>query len=160
MPLLLGLFALGSLVLLLKWYAEADVRQLKSSLRWTGVLLGLLLILGLAVTGRLGPALGGMVALIAWIWRVFGAWQMLRNMGSTLGGKQSGRAGPGAAGQPGVMDEAEALRILGLSKGATAEEIKAAHRRLMAQLHPDRGGSDYLAAKINAAKDLLLKSAR
>ncbi|WP_431282467.1 DnaJ domain-containing protein [Humitalea sp. 24SJ18S-53] len=61
---------------------------------------------------------------------------------------------PRAAG--GAMDRTEALAILGLPDNATPEQIKAAHRRLMAQAHPDRGGSDWLAARINQARDLLL----
>lgn len=55
------------------------------------------------------------------------------------------------------MTVEEAYRVLGLAPGASDDDIKAAYRRLMAQLHPDKGGSDYLAAKINAAKDTLLK---
>ena len=51
------------------------------------------------------------------------------------------------------MSEEEAYEILGLENPSSKNEISKAHKRLIQKLHPDRGGSDYLAAKINAAKD-------
>jgi hypothetical protein len=54
------------------------------------------------------------------------------------------------------LSEAEAYEILGLTPGCSPEEVTKAHKRLIQRLHPDRGGSDYLAAKINAAKEKIV----
>ena len=58
-----------------------------------------------------------------------------------------------------AIGRSEALAVLGLSEDATRDEIVAAHRSLIQKIHPDRGGNDYLAAKINEAKDFLMKDA-
>lgn len=71
---------------------------------------------------------------------------------STEGAERTG----GAPSAP-AMDKGQALQVLGLADGATHSEIVDAHRRLMQKLHPDRGGTDFLAATLNQAKDVLLE---
>ena len=82
----------------------------------------------------------------AYLDRYHGGWEQQGNQGQS-------RTEPGRAS---AMSREEAGQILGIDPDAAADEIIKAHRRLMQKLHPDRGGSDYLAAKINQAKDLLL----
>jgi hypothetical protein len=82
----------------------------------------------------------------AYLERIYGEdWQAQVNAQAHHGSSDSGQITP-----------QEAYQILGLAPGANEQEILAAHRRLMQKLHPDHGGSDYLAAKINQAKAVLL----
>jgi len=70
-------------------------------------------------------------------------------------------AATGRGGAPrGPMTHEEAYQILGLQPGAEAEEIVRAHRTLMKRIHPDQGGTNYLAARVNEAKDTLLRQHR
>jgi DnaJ-class molecular chaperone len=70
---------------------------------------------------------------------------------------QAGYEGSAAIADESLMTQTLALEILGLDETADKEQVTKAHRSLMQKMHPDRGGSDYLAQKINAAKDFLMQ---
>jgi hypothetical protein len=72
------------------------------------------------------------------------------------GGEEESGEGGDSRNAGGPLTESDALDILGLEPGANREEIVQAHRRMMQKMHPDRGGSNYLAARINEAKERLL----
>lgn len=78
------------------------------------------------------------------------------------GWRQDGEAhaDAGRVRDPGAMSEEEAYQILGLQPGADADAVRRAHRSLMKKLHPDQGGTTYLAVRVNAAKEVLLSRHR
>ncbi len=126
--------------------AKLPSKQAANLLRWVlgvgGLLVGgLLTIRGLAVAGipMIGAALGF--------------------LGVAMGRKPSGRSGGGSSAPPPKtgMSEEEARAILGVGPDADEETIRKAHRTMMKKVHPDQGGSDALAAKVQEARDVLLK---
>ena len=147
---------LGTLALLLwgaRAFSRARVGTVKALLAWVAALAGLSLGAGLLLTGRGGSALAALALLgpLAWSW-----WQEARAGGSRAAGSGEGAGRGQAGGQNRGMTRAEALEVLGLDEGATEAEIRAAWLRLMRTAHPDGGGSDWLAARVNQAKDVLL----
>jgi hypothetical protein len=86
--------------------------------------------------------------------RRFPAW---REAGEADGDAARAAGSDRQAWRPGKMSEDEAYEVLGLRKGATRNDVARAHRALMKKLHPDHGGSTDLAARVNEAKDMLLR---
>jgi hypothetical protein len=77
--------------------------------------------------------------------------------GEEDGDARRAAGGDGRPRRPGKMTEEEAYEVLGLRKGATRDDVARAHRALMKKLHPDHGGSTDLAARVNEAKEILLR---
>jgi len=146
---LLGFPVLIAVVLLTRWVAAADPARLVTAVRW-----GLIVL----VAAGLGAALwAGRVLLAAYV-LPFLIPALIRGGLASLGRRPRGGAqGPRQSrGAPSGMSREDAYAVLDLAPGASETMIREAHRRLMAKLHPDRGGSDYLAAQINQARDVLL----
>ncbi len=141
--LLLGLASLVAVMAALGVFSRAQISNVKQFGVWTLGIGGLLLAALLFLTGRGGVALAGLTLLGPLIWSWTG-----------LGTSKAPSSTPTA--QPGRMTQAEALQVLGLSNGASKADIQASYLRLMRAAHPDQGGSDWLAARVNQARDVLL----
>ncbi len=97
----------------------------------------------------------GMRLLEAYLDRRFPGWRETAEANGDAGaGRQESPFKPAA------LTEQEAYEVLGLAPGASADDIRTAHRSLMKKLHPDQGGSTYLATRVNLAKDVLLSRHR
>lgn len=129
---------------------------------------GLILVLViLAATGRmhwLGAFIAAMIPVLKQLFSVsirmlpfLQQWLRQKNTQQAQHGEQpQGQQPPPQHPHGGNMSREEALEVLGLKEGAQKDDIVDAHRRLMQKLHPDRGGNDYLAARVNQAKSVLL----
>jgi DnaJ homolog subfamily C member 19 len=186
LALLTGAAVLFLLVVGLRAFERASVSSIKSLLVWIAALGGLSFALLLVLTGRFLSALSALVLFGPLVWqqlqtggrgpgrRQAGEENSGRSQGFRQGSFQQGtfrqgnfrpgNFGPGgfqrknsqrAPGKP-EMSRADAYDVLGLAPGASEKAIRDAHRRLMRTAHPDAGGSDWLASRVNRARDILL----
>jgi hypothetical protein len=160
---LIGIVALLIILWFMHKYVQANPRGMAWVLQKGGGLAALVAATFLAVRGQfltaLPLALMGF-GLLGWMPQLSLGNSDRRGAGrgedAQHGANARQRAAPGA----GKMTEEEAYQILGLQPGASAEDIGQAYRALMKKLHPDQGGTTYLAARINEAKDVLLRRHR
>jgi hypothetical protein len=164
-------FLLGAVVLIvLLWaantFSRADPKQAARALRSIGGYAALIFAVFLLLRGELAVAIPiallglGLLGKRIWLWPAAYYFD-----GRQAGGREYAQRDAAAGNGPrsassGKMTEQEAYEILGVEPGASAEQISRAHRSLMKKLHPDQGGSTYLAARVNAAKDTLLRRHR
>jgi hypothetical protein len=150
--LLIGTAILTVLLLGLRAFERASVASVYRLMKWIAAFGGIALTSLLLLSGRGPQALAGLVMVGPLLWR---GW---RQINSSVSPGLGGSAGTPPPRRPSsTMGQAEAYEVLGLRPGATAEQVQSAHRRLMRMAHPDTGGSDWLASRINQARDVLLR---
>ena len=148
--IVLAICVLIGLYGLYRFFLNASVKQMTAVLMVGGFLVICAALFYLAITGRLPAALG----LLAALWPfVMGLWNQRRK--SKHGDRHTKQRTESATGP---MTRREALEILDLEEGAGEEAIRAAYKRLVKKVHPDQEGSRWMAAKLNQARDVLLKN--
>ena len=147
MLILLATILIVSVLLLIRWFTQTDPQSIRNVFKVIVVVATVAALIVLLLTGRLYAFITGIVALAPltpFLMRFFSK------------GAEVEMEGSSARPYTSPMTREEAHRILDLQEGATAEEIKKAHKNLVRKVHPDQGGSDYLAQQVNQARDILL----
>lgn len=167
MQWILGIALAAAVFVILKQWGALSAEKKKAA-TWKVVLViaGALLVF-MVLTGRVHVLTAAVAALIPLLRKLPALFRFAPAINRFMGAKQPGTGQEQASRQsaPGTdlngrMSEREACDILGVKVGCTEEDVVMAHRRLMQKLHPDRGGNDYLAAKLNEAKQVLLAKNR
>jgi len=159
MARLIILIAVAGITLILWYKIKKTAGDERKKLIFWSIIGGILTILALlAVTGHLNIITAMFAGLLALAPRVMSLAKYLPFLSRFY--KQNQQANDSTQAPPPNakkgMSADEAMEVLGLKAGFTKEDVTLAHRRMMQKVHPDRGGSDYLAAQINKAKDTLL----
>ncbi|MEX0299577.1 MAG: DnaJ domain-containing protein [Kordiimonas sp.] len=147
--LVIGLMLAGALLMMLNWWANAELKSAKTTLMWGIVGLCAVMAMLLLAAGR---------NIMAILPAGFAAWRMLgvaNTLSSLFGRAKSFRQDQMQSSRT-TMSRDEALEVLGLGANPSKDEINAAYRKLMAQCHPDKGGSDWMASKLSEARKTLL----
>lgn len=155
--LVLVIALVASIVVARRWWKRSSLTPIQ---RGQAIALAVLaIILVLAVSGKLNPLFAALATAATIAWKLSA--MLSRHLPMALKAWHLFNQNTAKAKTTTVpvtsLDRVEALQILGLDENASREDIIHAHRRLIQKMHPDRGGSDYLAARINLAKDVLLK---
>ncbi|HTV37372.1 MAG TPA: DnaJ domain-containing protein [Xanthobacteraceae bacterium] len=165
MPFLFGVVVLILVLWAANAFSKADPKQAARILRSIGGYAALIFAVFLLVRGEFVAAIPVGVFGLGLLGRIRLWPTVYYSNGGQAGWREYAQRDAASGDGPrspsgGKMTEQEAYQILGVEPGANAQEITRAHRSLMKKLHPDQGGSTYLAARVNAAKDALLRRHR
>jgi len=162
MQWILGIALAVAVFVVLKQWGQLSPEKRSAAIWKLALVVGGALLLFMVLTGRVHVLTAAVAALLPLLRKLPGLLKLApvirRYLGGDFGAQQASGDGQQRRGETAGshMTEQEACEVLGVARGCSREEVIEAHRRLIQKLHPDRGGNDYLAAKINEARQVLL----